>query len=544
MTLAGELKEIINGEVSSDEKVLAAYSTDASIFKVKPEAVVAPKDVEDVKRLVRWATSERKAGKDVSLTARAGGTDMSGGPLNESVILDFTKHFNRIKSVDPIRAVVEPGVYFRDLEKELDARAVLYPSYPASKEICAVGGMIANNSGGEKTLAYGKTERYVQSLRVVLADGEEYLLRPLSKDQLAQKFGLQTFEGELYRRLFKLLEEHYELIRASRPDVSKNSAGYALWNVWDKKTFDLTQLFVGSQGTLGFLTEATLRLLPKKKYSRLAIVFLKDLAPLHDLVRAVLPFKPESFESYDDHTLSVALKFLPDLIKKLKGNAFVLGLQFLPELWMVIRGGLPKLVLLIELTSDDAADLDRRLQELKSALLKLKLRVRLTRNSEEAEKYWTIRRESFNLLRHRVKNRRTVPFIDDVIVRPERLPEFLPRLNAILDPYGDKLIYTIAGHVGDGNFHVIPLMELNDPDAHRLIEEISEKVYPLVLEFKGSITAEHNDGLIRTPYLEMMYGEKMYGLFGEVKKIFDPLGIFNPRKKVGGDKNYAWSHLA
>jgi FAD/FMN-containing dehydrogenase len=156
----------------------------------------------------------------------------------------------------------------------------------------------------------------------------------------------------------------------------------------------------------------------------------------------------------------------------------------------------------------------------------------IARSSEEAEKYWRIRHESFNLLRKHVKGKRTAPFIDDIIVKPEYLPEFLPKIKALLDEY--KLDYTVQGHLGNGNFHLIPLMDLNSPFSADLILELSKKVYTLVHEYKGSITAEHNDGIIRTPYLLQQYGESIVGLFQQTKDAFDPKNIFNPGKKVGG----------
>lgn len=541
---ADEIRTAVRGEVLTDEASLASASRDASIFEVQPEVVVAPNGVEDVKALVKFVTKKRTMGDGhISLTARSAGTDMSGGPLNDSVILDFTRHFNHIRSVSGSAAVVEPGVFYRDLELELASRGLMLPSYPASKALCTVGGMVANNAGGEKTLAYGKTDAYVESLRAVFADSEEHLVKPLDRAGLERKRRLMTFEGQIYRKLHQLLEDNYSLLVRSRPNVSKNSAGYALWDAWDKKTFDLTKLITGSQGTLCLITEITFRLVPKKKYSRLAVIFLRDLAPLGRLIKEVLVFQPESFEAYDDHTVRFAVRFFPDMMHTIGGKVFTLAWQFLPEAVMVFCGGVPKLILLVELTSDDERELGQRLDALCRAVQNYGVSVRLTRSEREAEKYRAIRRESFNLLRRHVRGRTTAPFIDDVIVRPEVLTEFLPRLNAILEPHRGALIYTVAGHAGDGNFHVIPLMDLRNPKTRDLIPRIAEEVYDLVVSYGGSITAEHNDGLIRTPYLKRMYGKKVCDLFAEVKKTFDPLGIFNPRKKVGGDLDYTLRHI-
>ena len=542
--LRDEIKKFFRGEVATDEKTREDFGYDASIFDIKPEIVVFPKNIEDLKKLVKFVNEKKEKNKKISLTARAGGTDMSGGPLTESITVQFTKYFNHIKEVGEGYAITEPGGFYRDFEKEtLKKGGQIVPSYPASREICTVGGMVANNSAGEKTLAYGKTEDYILELKAVLADGEEYVIKPLTKAELSKKLKQKNFEGEIYRKLYKLTEDNYELIKKAKPNVSKNSAGYYLWNVWDRETFDLTKLIVGSQGTLGFITEIKFRLIKKKLHSRLVVMFLKDLAPLVEIIHAALAFKPESFESYDDKTLKLAIRFFPDILKIMKGNAFSLALQFVPELFIILRHGMPKLVLLIQLTDDSEPELIRREGELKRALENFHMPLRATKTESEEKKYWTIRRESFNLLRNRVKDKHTAPFIDDVIVRPEKLTEFLPRLTAIIEKHKDKMTSTIAGHAGDGNFHIIPLMNLADPEVRALIPKVAEEVYDLVKEFGGSFTAEHNDGLIRTPYLEKMFGPKIVKLFVETKKIFDPENIFNPGKKVGSDLRYMISHI-
>ena len=541
--LIAELKKIIAGDVESDDPVLTEYSHDMSLFEVRPRIVVFPRDAADVEKLVSFVAQETKKGNKLSLTGRSAGTDMSGGPLSQSIIVSFTRYCNHIREIGADYAAVEPGVYFRDFEKELAARGLLYPPYPASKDLCAMGGIVNNNSGGEKTLAYGKTEDYVEELSIVLADGKEHVVRPLSGSALQEKLTEQSFDGTMYRKLYDLIEKNYDLIQAAKPHVSKNSAGYYLWNVWDKKTFDVTKLIVGSQGTLGLLTAAKVRLVKAKKYSKLLVIFANGLDPVPGLVTDLLPFHPESIESYDDKTLGLALKFLPAMIKIMKGNAFILGLQFLPEFLMVLRGGFPKMVLMVELTGDDEEELAWRMRAAYEVTKKYSVRTRLVKSAAAAQKYWTIRRQSFALLHSHVKGLYAAPFVDDIIVDPKYMPEFLPQVNAILDAHKDKLIYTIAGHPGNGNFHIIPLVDLKDPEIKKIIPEVTEQIYQLVFKYQGSITAEHNDGIIRTPYLREMYGEKIAALFEDVKKIFDPDDLFNPGKKVGGTLAYALAHI-
>jgi FAD/FMN-containing dehydrogenase len=545
-----EIKKFFHGDVASDDATLTKYSRDYSLFKVRPQIVVFPKDANDVKNLVKFVAKKKAAGEDISITGRSAGTDMTGGPLNQGIIVSFTKYFNHIIEIGADEAKGEPGVYFRDFEKALTVKGLLYPPYPASKDLCALGGIVNNNSGGEKTLAYGKTEDYVQAVKIVLGDGEEHTLWPLSGDALKAKLAEQSYEGELYRKLYKLVDENYDVIKAAKPDVSKNSAGYYLWNVWDRATgiFDITKVIVGSQGTFGMLTEAKLKVVPLKKHSRLCVVFLKDLAPVADLVTTVLPFKPESIESYDDRTMEVAVRLWRQVIGSMKGNVITLGFQFLPEMWMVLRGGMPKMIMLVELCGNDEPELVKQLGALRDAVEKFSqthagIQVLALKTEADEQKYWTIRRQSFALLHSNMSGKDTAPFIDDFIVKPEYMAEVLPKVNAILDKYKDDLIYTIAGHPGNGNFHIIPLMNLKDPRVRALIPKISEEVYQLVFRYKGSITAEHNDGLIRTPYLEEMYGPKIEELFIETKKIFDPLNIFNPGKKVGGNMKYSQDHI-
>ena len=274
---------------------------------------------------------------------------------------------------------------------------------------------------------------------------------------------------------------------------------------------------------------------------RLLIIFLRDLKSLGEIVNLVNKSEPESFESYDDHTFKLAVKILPDLIKKMGIGAMF---KFIPDVWTVLTGGIPKMVMLVEFTGDNENELMDKIRKCRKDVFdKFGIKTRITTSEKDAQKYWIIRRESFNLLRKHVKGKKTAPFIDDVVVRPEYLPEFLPKLNVILDQYKNYMTYTIAGHPGDGNFHIIPLMDLSDEKSKKIIPELSEKVYDLILEYRGSITAKHNDGLIRTPYLEKMYGPEIYKLFERTKNIFDPLNIFNPRKKVGLDMKYATEHI-
>ena len=538
------LKEKISGDVVTDAQTLSDFSHDASLFAVMPQVVVYPKNEKDVEELVQFVKVHKKEHPTLSLTGRSAGTDMGGGSINDSIIVAFGKYFNHTPVVHGSVATTEPGVFYRDFEKETLKYNLLMPSYPASRELCAMGGIVNNNSGGEKSLQYGKTEKYVKRVKVVLADGSIAEFKPLTKKELDAKMKLKTLEGKIYAEMFHLISKNYDEIMRAKPHVSKNSAGYYLWNVWDKKseTFDLTKLWVGAQGTLGLLLEADIALVPVMKHHEMEVIFLNDVSHLGQIIDIVLALSPESFESYDDNTLKLALKYFPEFAHQL--GLFGLmeaGLAFLPAFMELLTGRLPKLILQVDFAGNDPNELRRKIVSLREQLEPLHPQTRVAVDDQE-KKYWLVRRESFNLLRNKIRNKHTAPFIDDFVINPHDIGTVIPQITGIIAKH-PEFFYTVAGHVGDGNFHIIPLVDIKNPTVRKAIPEIADQVYAIVVKHHGSITGEHNDGLIRTPYLKEMYGEKIVKLFEQTKEIFDPHHIFNPRKKVYGSLTYALDHI-
>lgn len=532
------------GEADLRQETLDFYSHDASLFELRPQIVVYPKNVKDLQRLVVSAYFCRQDMPNLSLTARSGGTCMSGGAINESVIVDFTHYLKKIENVSASSARVQPGVFYRDFEKATLAKGALMPTFPASRDIATVGGMVANHAGGEKSLQYGKIDNFIKKLKVVLSDGMVYELKPLDKKELAAKKSQKNFEGEIYQQMYELLDKNYDKIKAAKPKVSKNSTGYNLWDVWDRETgiFDLTKLFVGSQGTLGLISDIEFRLVNKEPHSGVLVCFMKNEKQLGELINTVLATKPASFEAFDNYTLMLAIKFFPYFRKTLGwGRLIKLGLQLIPDGLILLRG-IPKMVLLIEYTGDTADEVKQKVHSMRQTLEPYKLEAMEEDETEaKAWKFRIMRRESFNLLRKKVHDKHTAPFIDDFVVPPQHLPEFLPKLRRIIKKY--NLMATIAGHMGDGNFHVIPLMKIEDPSERRKLEPAMKEVNELVLSYGGSISGEHNDGMIRGPWLEAMYGKEIVDLFKQTKKIFDPHNIFNPHKKTDADWDFSMSHI-
>lgn len=539
-----EIKKFFHGDVEDSNKTRDLYSHDASLFEIKPEAVVFPKDAEDLCGLVKFVNEQKATHPQLSLTGRSGGTDMSGGAINDSIIVEFDRYFNHLGEVTNQEIVTQPGVYYHDFEPKTLAHNLLMPSYPASREICMMGGIVSNNSGGEKSLIYGKTIDYVKQVKVVLADGQEHTFGPINKTELDKKLMEPGFEGDLYRTVYTLASENMELLKDAKPKVSKNSTGYNLWDVWDGETFDMSKLIVGSQGTLGLLTEAAFKLIPTKPLSGMLVVFMKSLDNLTDIVNAILPLKPSSLESFDDHTLKFAFRFFYTFHKTLGWKKFFfLGLSFIPVLNKLLPflPHFPKLVILVEFEGETQEEIDDKIASVQKGLAPFKVETQLAEDKKHEEKFWIMRRESFNLLRKNVKHKHTAPFIDDLIVPPASLPQFLPELIEILERY--KLLYTIAGHVGDGNFHIIPLMDLSDPKERAKIPLVLDEAIPLILKYGGSLSGEHNDGLIRGPFLKKMYSPEIMTLFMKIKSAFDPQGIFNPHKKITSDWDYSKNHI-
>jgi FAD/FMN-containing dehydrogenase len=533
------------GETDDSATAKEFYSHDASLFELRPELIVSPTDTADVQALIKTINAERAKNPKLSVTARSAGTDMSGGAINDSIIADFNKHFTKITSVSSNSAQVQPGVFYRDFEVETLKQHALLPPFPASRDLCTVGGMVNNNSGGEKSLEFGKTEKFVNELKMVFADGNEYSVKPLNKAGLDAKMKQDDYEGNLYKGLYELIEADYEKIKAAKPHVTKNSTGYKLWDVWDRETgiFDMTQIIIGAQGTLGLTTDINFRLVPSTPHSGSLVIFLKSTDDLGNLINKVMTHHPATFEGFDNYTLILSIKLFFSFHKLIGWKETIkLAFQLIPDALLLFRG-IPKMVLLAEFTGATPEEVSQKVKDLRADMQEFKHESLFENDDTEQKqrKFQIMRRSSFQLLRSKVKDKHTAPYIDDFVVNPEHLPQFLPELRAIIKKY--KLMATIAGHMGDGNFHIIPLMKLEEKEEREKLEPSMKEVNKLVLKYKGSLSGEHNDGLVRGPWLEEMYGKEIVDLFKKTKDIFDPEHIFNPHKKANATWNYSFSHV-
>lgn len=526
--LAQTLQPDFNGDIDlSDESILAA-SRDASIFEVRPAGIIAPRSVDDIKAAIKWAARETSQGNPISLAARVGGTCMSGGPLTESYVLDLKRHLNHIGALDERGRVirVQSGAMHIDVESRATERGLLFAPYTSSRDICGIGGMIGNNASGEKSIKYGPTSSNVGELKVVLSDGNEYIFGPLTRHQVEEKKQLPTFEGEIYRRLTDILDKNKRVIADHHPRTVKNAAGYPLWELWDdhEQTFNLARLFVGAQGTLGIVTEAELKLVKLLNYSRMIVTPIGDLDNLPEVVKTSLHYGPASCETFDHYTYELAEKYLPEDAERAN----------------VARG--KHMVVLSVFESDDQVEADITAGKAKEMLESMGHETYWIDDPATITSFLTIRRKSFRmLLEHPIPHTRAEAFLEDTIVPIERYGDFLRQLEAILHEY--NMVYTYAGHIGAGSIRLVPLVDVEAEGAAERIMELETKVNDLVIAFGGSISVDHNDGIIRTPYLEKQFGVEMVEVFRQVKELFDPLNILNPGKKVGGTYEYALEHI-
>ncbi len=515
--VAQYLQEHVLGEVVSSSDARAYFSTDASVFRITPAVVVYPRSEGDVRKVARFTWQLAERGRILPITARGGGSDQTGAAIGGGVILVFPAHMNRILELDSKTGIVtvEPGLNYAKMQQTLHTHGRFLPPYPASLEYSTIGGAIGNNAGGDKSIKYGDTRGFVKSLRVVLANGEIIQTERLTKRELNKKLGLSTFEGEVYRGVDGLLEENHELIEKMKLHVTKNTAGYAMADVRRKDgSFDLTPLFVGSQGTLGIFTEAMLDTEVHNPESTLLVGYFDDLKKAIDAAQELrkLPEKPSAIEMVDENLLK--------LVTKLNSN----------QLKDVIETPLPKVVLLVEFDNPSDRTQKRMTKKAAKIIERYGNKLHIEIDPAEQDKYWRIRHAPAMLMAHSEGNVKAVPIVDDGIVPIDKLEELIRGIYDLFDK--SHLSVAIWGHAGDGNLHMRPFLDLGQlgdrQKAFRLMDEYSK----LVVSLGGSTSGEHNDGRLRGPYLDRVYGPEIYAVFQKLKSIFDPYGTLNSGVKI------------
>lgn len=542
MILEQKLQESgFRGAIITDPATLTRYSTDESVFSITPQIVLQPKRREDVEIAVRVCSEHAAHFPHISLTPRAAGTGLSGGSLTDSVVIDTAEHLTAIENIQTHKGntsiTVEPGVFWPRIEKALKKHGVYIPSLPASKDISTAGGAVANNAAGANSFRYGHTADWVESLEVVLRDGNTYHIRPLTYTQYKELASRDNAYGKILKEIVTLLEENTRIISAGKPKTRKNSAGYALWDVIDgtltdfkkgKTKLDMTRLFSGSQGTLGIITQITFRTTPIEQNTSLIAIPVFDLQSASRVISEVIKYNPINVEVFDALTYDLAMQH-PSFFRDRLGVIEYYRVMFTLYTNYHVRyqRTIPAFTFLVTLDSNQTSSTSTLLQAVRGAGAK---QARSVINPYEVEMFWQVRRASYSLSKFQDQDKRPAAFLEDMTVPPAELSSFLTGVQRLLRKY--NITAAVHGHGGNGHFHFYPLFDFTKKGVADLIEKMSEEFFTLATEHGGSICGEHNDGIIRTPHLSKMFSKKMLNLFTQTEKIFDPLDIFNPGKKV------------
>jgi glycolate oxidase len=486
MNIARDLLCIAKGEILEDAWSRHVYSVDASHYEIEPAAVVCPADEYDVQRICEYSACH-----NIPITARGAGTGLLGQSLSNGIIIDFSKHMDNLVEIDNDYVIVQPGIVKGILDKELKKNNKFLPPDPASSNYCTLGGMIADNSSGIHSLGYGSTISFIQEIKVVYADGKLGFASAAKYDDRMKKLG-------------ELLSLHVAEIRNRYPSVSKNSCGYRLDAVIDDNDFNPQKVFAASEGTLGVITAAKLRILDIPDYRSLMVLAFEDLLSAVSVVPEILKFSPIALEMLD-HTIVRSNN------DKASGAGCLLFIEFagngsskkVEASMMACRLLLADRCSLIEYASDEQSII----------------------------KMWMARKSALNsIMKLTLGSRKPIGLIEDTVVHPDFLVDYAANL---LETYHEnKLEYVIYGHVGEGNMHTRPLIDTASKKEVELMHNIANKVFTQVIKRGGTITGEHGDGLARTRYIEMVYGNSITSLFSTVKKLFDPAFTMNPCKKV------------
>lgn len=531
--VAQYLQQHIVGEVTTSDDALNYFSTDGSIFQVKPKVVVYPRNTSDVRKVARFAWQLAERGRVVPITARGKGTDQSGAALGDGIIMAFPAHMNKILELDRESVTLQPGIIYSKLEQTLHTHGRFLPPYPSSIEFSTIGGAIANNAAGEKSVKYGATREYVKTLNVVLANGELISTKRLNKRELSKKKGLTSFEGEVYRQLDTLITDNWNLIQDFKLNVSKNSAGYALANVKRKDgSFDLTPLIVGSQGTLGIVTQATLKTEAFNPKTTLMAAYFDDIHKADQAIAKILPLKPSACEFIDEHLLNFLDKNNPHQLAGLISKPY------------------PKIILLVEFDDLTERNQKKNVRKCKKVLSDHAYEFSMTTDEHEKENLWKIRHSAAAVIWHSEGRAKALPIIEDGIVPQDKFTEYMKSVYALFAKY--NLDAAIWGHAGNANVHMQPFLDLGSPTDRQKVFAIANDYYNLVMSLGGSTSGEHNDGRLRAPYLPKLFGPELYSVFAKVKQIFDPHKMLNPDVKIGVDqkslpsimrREYSMEHL-
>ena len=540
--LAG-LEPIVDGDVRFDSYSRSLYATDASIYEVTPVGVVFPKSTDDVAAVVSYCAEQ-----GVAVLPRGGGTSLAGQTVNEAVVLDFTRHMDGIGSIDPEgrRATVEPGIYLETLNEAAGSHGLKFAPDPAWGDKSAIGGAIGNNSTGAHSLWYGKTDAYVESVEVVLADGTVTTFGEVALDELPELADDDGLEASIYAEIARILDEEGDLIEERYPDLKRNVSGYNLeWLVEDARgatrgvgepdaeggSVNVAKLLCGSEGTLAIVTEATVALEPIPESKGMALLAYESVGDAMADVAPIVAHDPAATEVMDDVLLDLARETA----------------EFAPVTDILPEG--TGAVLIVEFYADDDSEAERKVATLLGDRLPEYDPVGEPEGSEPdhaadvrafdaVEAYddesraeiWKLRKSGLPILLSRTTDEKHVAFIEDTAIPPENLPAFVSDFQTVLDDHDTYASF--YAHAGPGVLHIRPLVNTKTTEGLEDMSSIADAVTDLVVEYDGSVSGEHGDGRARTQWNRKLYGDELWETFKRLKTAFDPEWRLNPGQVV------------
>ncbi|HZZ72955.1 MAG TPA: anaerobic glycerol-3-phosphate dehydrogenase subunit C [Pirellulales bacterium] len=507
--IQADLRGVVTGDVLCDDLHLQLYASDASLYEIRPLAVLRPRTTRDIVAAVQYSGENR-----LPLHVRGAGTGLAGESLGAGLVLDCSAYLRRILGSDAATVRVQPGVVHAHLNEFLRGQGRIFGPDPAMSRVTTLGSMIAIDASGSHWPKYGSTRDHVQELQVVLDTGEVLQFGREPRDP-AKLRDLSPRRREIVERLEELLDREAALIQRKQPAGLTNRCGYRLEGVLGDDYVDVAKLLSGSEGTLAIISEAILRTQLLPRASGLAVLFFDRLESAALAVQDILPLRPTACDLLDRRHLSLARETDPRYHQMIPPEAEAL--------------------LLVEQTGETLPEMRRQVAQILDMVRNkrhLAFDGRQAFERDEVALYWQLASRVVPTL-HRTKGAsRPIPFIEDVAVPPSELPAFLPKMQNVFKRH--QVVASLYGHVGHGQLHLRPFLDLSNPDDVRKIEALAADLYHEVCEVGGTISGEHGDGLSRTPFIRQQYGE-LYPVFQEVKQIFDPKNLLNPGKIISDD---------
>ncbi len=516
------MQDSLEGTLQYDELTRSLYATDASVYRKLPLAVVFPKSTDDIVRLIQYATTHK-----IGLIPRTAGTSLAGQCVGDGIVVDVSRHFTQILSLDTDKQQVrvQPGVIRDELNQFLLPHGLFFGPNTSTANRCMIGGMVGNNSSGTTSIQYGVTRDKVVSLEVVLSDGSLAHISGISASQWKKKMQLETLEGNIYKNLGNELSNKY--IRKNiieefpKPSIHRRNTGYAVDALLDNNLYgdspediNLCKLLSGSEGTLAFTTEITLQLDPLPP--PLSAMVVTHYQFLEDCLKDVVPVMR--------HNLHLCEMMDRVILDCTKNNRAQLENRFFVQ-------GDPAALLMLEIRDHTEAGLTTQLNALLATIAASGLSyAQPVLSGEDIYKAIELRKAGLGLLGNMVGDRKAVACIEDTAVALEDLSEFIGEFTAIMKGYGQDAVY--YAHAGAGELHLRPILNLKKSDDVALFRSITTSVAHLTKKYKGSFSGEHGDGIVRAEFIPLMIGPENYELLRRIKSYFDPEGIFNPGKIV------------